>query len=119
MAQSLGLQAEGKQLQDYEKLAIALDTNDKGRGIQTLILCPIQRHGTEAGDSAAQNGHWVVVRDYRPDRDYRGILVMQDPARGPEGGTQEMLAEEFLRCWHDMDADGQRYVRYAIYLSKA
>jgi HK97 family phage portal protein len=65
------------------------------------VLCPIQAGEPGAGSS----GHWVTVVGTG-----LGQVFVLDPAAGLRMFTEE----DWLSRWHDTDADGTRYDRYAI-----
>jgi hypothetical protein len=82
------------------------------------VICVLQMFwGDAKGDDDArvdpdqdENGHWIVVAGM----DDRSMCI-QDPVYG----KVHLKPGEFLRAWHDKAADGQRFNRWGVALSKS
>jgi ATP-dependent Clp protease, protease subunit len=81
------------------------------------VICPVQDYGTPADETANRSGHYVVVVGVG-----LGQVFLRDPSfarlvkdTGDESSTHRIVSiAEFLADWHDVDADGRRYVRFGI-----
>lgn len=71
----------------------------------SVVVCPVQKGGTEESQRESGEGHWVAVTGVRDGRVY-----FQDPAHGPRDVTEE----GWLERWHDVDASGTEWVRFGI-----
>jgi hypothetical protein len=72
------------------------------------VLCCVQE-GSEPWNSLEQNGHWVGAVGHDP-----ACVWVQDPL----AGLRAIPWAEWDQNWHDRAADGTRYVRYGIAVSR-
>ncbi len=74
------------------------------------VICAVQ---ADDGDPVGlNNGHYVVVTAYDPDKD---SFAIHDPAKG----ACELSAFAFGERWHDVDADGHAWDKWGVAVRKA
>lgn len=105
-AQSLGLEAVGREGMTFEQIDRALI---RGRPV---VVC-LQAYGSPEEFRRDEAGHWAVILGYDSGR-----YFFEDPAQEKKE-TGWLPRGEFLRRWHDRDGVGRRYVRYGIVVSRA
>jgi predicted double-glycine peptidase len=115
---AMELAAADHGLQTAEQHLGGINLLDKHTERGGLVLCPIQMHEVNDDERRRRmSGHWVVVYGIYGDQ-----VKYHDPARGPDGGDQEMSRDEWIRRWLDCSyqpGGGTRwFVRYGIYLSR-